>query len=165
MALTDAQYAALKADIAADPALTSQPNNPDGHFLIAREYNKQATPDFTVWRTAVTITEIGDSMVGTEVANLTTANVSRLQLIFAMSGDAIDPSKNDRRKFFDDIFSGTGGANTRAALLTLWKRLATRAEKLFANINGGDGSNATPARLRFEGELSYQDVEIARALP
>ena len=34
--------------------------------------------------------------------------------------------------FFDDVFSVAAGASTRAALLALWKRPATRLEKLFA---------------------------------
>lgn len=66
------------------------------------------------------------------------------------------------RAFFDDVFSGAGGTNTRAALLVLWKRLATRIEKLFAT---GTGSDAVPATLVFEGEVSVQDIIEARNLP
>jgi hypothetical protein len=49
--------------------------------------------------------------------------------------------------------------NTRAALLALWKRLATRGEKLYAT---GTGSDAVPGTLTFEGNISARDVEEAR---
>jgi hypothetical protein len=71
----------------------------------------------------------------------------------------VNPSLPDCRQFFDDIFSGAGGTNTRANLLALWKRLATRAEKLYAT---GTGSDPSPAVMVVEGAISYQDVMIAR---
>jgi hypothetical protein len=72
----------------------------------------------------------------------------------------VNPSLIDVRQMFDDIFSGAGGTNTRANLLALWKRLATRGEKIFAT---GTGSDPSPGTLTFEGNISYQDVEQARA--
>ena len=160
MALTPQQLTALKAAIAADPVLLAQPNNSDGDYAIASALNLAASPAFTVWKTYVPSTQVGDNMVGTEVAGLTTANISRLQLIIQMSEAGVNPSLVDRRQFFDDVFSGAGGALTRAKLLILWKRLATRAEKLFAT---GTGTDPSPATLVFEGSLSYQDVTAARA--
>ncbi len=58
------------------------------------------------------------------------------------AGAGVNPSLADRRQCFDDIFSGAGGATTRANLLALWKRLATFAQKLFST---GTGSDAVPA--------------------
>jgi hypothetical protein len=49
----------------------------------------------------------------------------------------------DRRNAFNDIFSGAGGATTRASLLALWKRLATNAQKLFSSGTGSDPAPAT----------------------
>ena len=159
MQLTQAQLAALKAAILADPTLNAFPNNSDGNFAIAAAFNLPASPSFTVWKTKVTATEVGDNIIGTELAGLTTANLSRLQTIVAFSEAGVNPSLVDRRAFFDDVFSGAGGTGTRAKLLILWKRLATRGEKLFAT---GTGSDAAPATLTFEGQLSYPDVETAR---
>lgn len=161
MALSPAQLLILKNNILADPALNSQPMTSDGAFAIASAYNMNAIPAFTVWKTNVSITEIGDNIVGTEIAGLSTLNTTRLQTVVVLSANGVNPSLPDRRAFFDDIFSGAGGALTRAKLLILWKRLATRAEKLFATWTGTD---AAPATMTFEGTLPYQEVEMARAL-
>jgi hypothetical protein len=160
--LTNAQLQTLKAAIIADGALNAQPNNSDGNFAIAVAMNQKASPDFTVWKTNVSIGEIGKKFNGTELAGLTTGNQSRLQTIAAFLSAGVNPSLIDNRAFFDDIFSGAGGTNTRANLLALWKRFATRIEKLFAT---GTGSDVSPATLTFEGTLSYQDVQTARDLP
>lgn len=157
--LTPAQQAIIKADILANPDLNSQPNNGDGASEIARLYNLAASPSFTVWRTLVSIKEVGDKFNGTELAGMTTANQTRLQTIALFSAGGINASLLDRRQMFDDIFSGAGGVTTRANLLILWKRLATRLEKLFAT---GTGSDASPATMTFEGGIGYQDILAAR---
>jgi hypothetical protein len=157
--MTPAQLATLKADIAADPTFSALPNNDDTAFYIASQYNIAAAPTFTVWKTSVPISQVGDAMDSTEVAGLTSGNVQRLQVIAQYSGGTVNPSLADRRAGFDDIFSGAGGAITRPKLLALWKRVATRAEKLFAT---GTGSDAVPAQLTFEGSISGNDVRQAR---
>lgn len=162
MALSPAQLATLKTSIAADPVLNAKPNNSDGAFDIAAAYNLAASPSFTVWKTKVLVAEVGDKFNGAELAGLTTANQSRLQTIAMYSAAGLNPSLADRRAAFDDIFSGAGGALTRANLLALWKRLATRGEKLYAT---GTGSDASPGTLVFEGQITGQDVESARNLP
>lgn len=160
--LTPAQLATLKAAILADPVLAVIPNTPDGAVAIADAMNLNAVPDFTVWKTRVTVTQIGDKINGTELAGLIQLNVTRLQAVAQLSPDGVNPSLLDRRQFFDDIFSGAGGATTRSQLLALWKRLATRAEKLYAT---GTGTNPSPATLTFEGGITLQDVQDARSLP
>lgn len=161
--MTTAQLAVLKADIVADSALNSQPNNPDGNTAIANVYNAVVvSPSFTVWKTNVGLTAIGNKFNGTELAGLTTGNQTRLQTIAQYSADGVNPSLADRRAFFDDVFSGAGGNITRPALLALWKRLATRGEKLFAT---GTGSDASPATMTFEGLIALEDVQAARQLP
>jgi hypothetical protein len=157
--LTNAQLGILKTAIASDPALAAQPMNSDGNFAIAVAMNILANPVFKVWKTLVTLPEVGDNTVATELAGLTSLNLTRLQTILMFSPGGLNPSLADRRDFFDDVYSGAGGAQTRAKLLALWKRSATRAEKLFAT---GTGSDAVPATLTFEGFLTYQDVELAR---
>ncbi len=159
MALTAAQLATMKADIINTPAFNTQPNNSDGAFAIAAAYNLPASPAWTVWKTNVPINEVGKKFNGTELAGLTTGNQQRLQTIAVYLATGVNPSLIDNRQFFDDIFSGAGGATTRANLLILWKRLATRAEKLYTT---GTGSDPSPATLTFEGSVSYQDVIDAR---
>lgn len=157
--LTPAQKTTLKADIIANPDLNSKPNNTDGAFDIAALYNLNATPSFTVWKTNVSIDDVGKKLNGTELAGLTTANNTRLQTIAIFLAGGVNPAVPDNRQFFDDVFSGAGGTNTRANLLVLWKRLASRVEKLYAT---GTGSDASPATMTFEGPISYQDVDQAR---
>lgn len=159
MALTTAQLATLKSAILADNTLNVFPNNGDGAFAIAAALNSTASPTFTVWKTLVAIDSVGQKFNGTELAGLTSANQSRLQTIAHYMVNGVNPSLVDVRQMFDDIFSGAGGTNTRANLLSLWKRFATRGEKLFAT---GTGSDASPGSLTFEGQISYQDVDTAR---
>lgn len=158
MALTTQQYAALKADILANAgtipagqpwtgsfagvAVSAVPNTTDGNVAVAGYYNQSASPSFTTWRKSVTIIEVGNSLNGTDLSGLTSLNHTRLQTVVMLSQAGVDASLADRRQFFDDIFSGTGGATTRAQLLVLWKRLATRTQKLFST---GTGSDASPA--------------------
>lgn len=157
--LTPPQQQTLKADIAANPDLNSQPHNSDGAFEIARLYNLDAAPIYTVWKTNVSINEVGKKFNGTELAGLTANNATRLQTIALYLAGGVNPSIPDNRQFFDDVFSGAGGTNTRANLLPLWKRLGSRVEKLYAT---GTGTDAAPATMTFEGPISYQDVEAAR---
>jgi hypothetical protein len=158
MPLTAAQQTTLRNAILADNELNALPQTQDGAFEIARRLNLNASPDFTVWKTAVSNEDIGNAMNGTEIAGLSSLNMQRLQVLSAYSNGTQNPSRADRRAAFDAAFSGAGGTITRAALLILWKRLATRLEKIFAT---GTGSNASPATLVVEGAISGQEVNDA----
>jgi hypothetical protein len=170
MPLTAAQLTTLKNDLAANAntvlingvatAINAVPRGPDNAWQIAAWYNGQAAPDFVVWKTNVAIGAVGDAINATELAGLTSLNTTRLQAIAQYAPGGINPSLPDRRQGFNDIFSGAGGVNTRANLLALWKRPATRVEKLLA---AGTGSDASPATLAFEGPLSAADVMNAWA--
>jgi hypothetical protein len=162
MSLTPAQLQTLKTAIAGDPTLSSQPMTSAGAASIANSMNANASPAFTVWKTNVAINAVGKAFNGTELGNLTSANQTRLQTIAIYLAGGVNPTLADNRAFFDDIFSGAGGAITRASLLTLWKRLATRGEKLYAT---GTGSDPSPATLVFEGNITSDDVQQARELP
>ena len=163
MALTSAQLTALKADIAADGTLNTIPNNDDGDYAIAAIYNTQASPDWTIWKKSVLIADVGTAIDAAEMAGLSTLNSTRLQTLAVFLSSGVNPSLVDHRAFFDDIFSGAGGTNTRPRLLVLWKRLASRAEKLFSTGTGSDASPATTASNIGEGfKLSQQDVRKAK---
>ena len=159
--MTSAQLATLEASIVANMntiptgypwtgsfaglQIKNVPNSGDGNVAVAGWYNLPASPNFTVWHKNVTITQIGDNIVGTELAGLSSLNNTRLQSVIQLSADGVNPSLSDRRAFFDDIFSGTGGVQTRAKLLILWKRLATNVQKLFSTGTGIDAAPATTA--------------------
>ena len=157
--MTPAQNILIKADILANADLNSQPNIADGAFEIARLYSLEAVPTWTVWKSNVPIGTVGKAFNGTELAGISATNQSRLQTIAHFLIDGVNPSLLDNRQFFDDVFSGAGGTNTRANLSSLWKRPANRLEKL---LSTGTGTSLSPATLSFEGTISYQDVQIAR---
>src|SRR4051812_1275614 len=129
--MTSGQLDILKAAILADPLLAALPQTDGTAQTIAAAFNQLAAPVFIVWKTLVSVTQIGDNIVATELAGLTTLNATRLQTIALFSTVGVNPSSADRRAFFDDVFSGAGGVLTRAKLLALWKRSATRGEKLY----------------------------------
>lgn len=179
MPLTTAQYQALKADILANAgtipagqpwtgpfggiAVRDVPNSGDGNVAVAGYYNQPAAPGWTTWRRNVALVEVANNLNGTDLSGLSSLNHTRLQTVVMLSQSGVDASLADRRQFFDDIFSGAGGVNTRANLLALWKRLATYAQKLFSTGTGSDASPATTAaNIGDSFALIGTDVETAR---
>ena len=160
MALTTAQKATLKAAILADPTLNAFPNTGDGNFDLAAFLSRTlATPTFTVWRTNVPVGEVGKTFNATDLAGLSSLNTTRLTNLALWLAAGVNPALPSVRQFFDDVFSGAGGTETRAALLILWKRAATLIEKILAT---GTGTDAVPATMGFEGTISATDVADAR---
>jgi hypothetical protein len=169
--LTPAQSATLKADILADSALAAQPMNADGHFAIAAAYNLAASPAFWVWRSLVPkgdfVNNVGPdgttfNWTGNGFITRSVGEQTAWREVFNGTS-AVNPSLANVRQAFADIFSGTGNAAAnRTHLLAIARRTATRAEKLFAV---GTGSTASPATMAFEGDIQFQDVELARNLP
>lgn len=158
MPLTSAQLQALKAEINADPVLASQPVNSDGAFFIAAELNKLAVPNFIVWRTDIPTRDIKKAVVWTEYIGRSQGE--REAFVLINSNGIVNAGDANVRQGFADIFSGPSGVNTRTNLLAIAKRSSTRAEKALAT---GTGSGASPATMGYEGAISYQDVERARA--
>lgn len=155
--LTTQQLATLKADILADPVLSAKPMNSDGAFDIAIAYNLAASPAFVVWKSSVEAKEVmQNGFVWTAVDALTVGK-ARIWDWLTRYG-TFNPSKANVRQGLQDCF-GAGSAMVTGITPHL-KRNATRAEKLFAT---GAGTDANPGTLVFEGTLSYQDVEQARA--
>ncbi len=156
MNLTTAQLQTLKTWLTANASGQTDE-------MAAALLNAVATgPNNVAWKTSVTIQAVGDKVNGSELAGLTSLNVTRLQVVIQLSPGGVNPSLADRRQFFDDIFSGAGGATTRASLLALWKRTATVGEKLFWT---GTGSDASPATLGPEGLVTVTNVSEARNQP
>ena len=160
--MTPAQLSALKADILADPILAAQPMTPDGAFAIADAYNLAAVPAFTVWRTSVSAEQVmANGFIWTAVDSLTVGK-ARIWDWLSLLG-ALDASQSNIRAGIDATWVGTqADLAVRAAVYVVCKRLATRAERLFAT---GTGTDAAPGTMAFEGILSVDDVQQARELP
>lgn len=150
--LSTAQMAAIKADIASDPVLGQLPNNGDTAIQIAAAYNTPVSPTYWVYKRPIPTSDVGDAINATEIAGLTTLNLQRLQAICGdLSGGTLNPANKDRRDALASIFSGSGGTITRPALDLLWRRAATRYEKVLAVASTGGvgtrGSTANPDTL------------------
>ena len=153
MHLTTQQRATLKAAIQADG--TANPFFVNGDLTGLADYlNAEASPAFIVWKSLVSWAQVGDKINSSELVGLTTGKLTQLQTLALISPSGINPSVLDRRDALDQIFSAASGAITRPALLALWKRSATRFEKIFAS---GTGSDAVPATLVLEGAISYTE--------
>lgn len=167
MALTAPQLAALKAAIDADPTLATKPLNSDGYFEIAQALNTElASPDFWVWRTAVSINEVmGNNFDWTRVDNMTVGE-SRIWEYMTQLG-TIDPSKANIRAGVNEAYKGTAQDNAmRLAIFGHCQKLATRGQRLFAIGAGATTNDAGvgPATMAVEA-VTTADVEQARALP
>lgn len=186
--LTAAQLTTLKANVlassdqittAAGPAcagfvgtaVNAVPNTPDANLCLAAVYSLNASPDFWVWRTAVTKNEFVTSVSvdGTTfnwVGNgfITRAAGEQVAWRELFNGnETVNPSLANVRQAFTDIFSGTGNAAAnRTHLATVARRRAKRGERLFTT---GTGSTGSPGLLVFEGDFRLQDIEAARNLP
>lgn len=158
MALTTAQLQALKTEILNDPVLTAQPQNSDGAFAIAAALNLLAAPAFIVWKTNVSTADVRAALVWSEYDALSVSKQNAFS--FLCSNGIVNAALTNVRQGISSIFSGPSQSGNLAALIAIAKRRATRAEKVLAT---GTGTDASPATMGFEGTLSYQDVEAARA--
>lgn len=158
--LTTAQLQAIKAEIAADPVLAAKPMNSDGAYDIAAALNVTAVPDFIVWKTAVSADEImRNGMDWTRVDNLTIGKARIWDWLTKLG--TFNAARVNIRAGIDATWIGTAAdLAVRATVYTHCKRAATRVEKLLAS---GTGTDAAPATMGYEGTISYQDVELARA--
>lgn len=168
MPLTSGQKTTLKAAIVADATLNAIPNTADGAFEVANQLDQLATPDYWVWRSAVSEAEIVsqasiDGTIWSWTAYIARSEPERdaWKRMFN-SVYSCNPSLANVRQAFADIFSGnTNNAPTqRTHLLAVGRRKATRVEKILAS---GSGTTASPSLMGFEGKLSYQDVLDARS--
>lgn len=167
MALTLEQLQAIRAAIDADPALSAQPQGPDGAFAIAESLNMPASPDFWVWRNSVPVNEImGNGFDWTLVDNLS-AGKARIWEWMTQLG-VINPAQANVRAGIIAAISGTGAAfpTMRTAVFAHCQRLATRFEKLLATglWTQSTDQGVGPGLAVVPGPISYTDVLAARAL-
>lgn len=162
MSLPETLYSALATAIANDPALAELAANYRDD-IIAEAFNVPSNPAFIVSRTSLSRHEIltGTSRANTTFAWAAGAYITRSQgerdafrEMFNDSG-TVNPGLASIKSAFADIFSGAGGAGNRAHIDSLSKRVATRAERLYAT---GVGSEVVPGTLVFEGDISSNDI-------
>jgi hypothetical protein len=158
--LTATQTATLKAAIAAETDATFVDyRNQGATGAMANWLNELTSPAWIVWRTNVPPAEYRDAITWTEVDALTTGSKFRIWEWLTMSMTApIDFSRLNVRQGLQDCWASN--TTTRANLLAIAKRTATKAEKLFST---GTGTTATPATLGWEGMLSADDIVRALA--
>jgi hypothetical protein len=152
MALTAPQKALILADINADPALSVLPINDDACFEIANIYNTD-TAAYFVWKSAVSVDDYKKAIVWTEVDGLTTGRARIWEWITGQMTEPYDASSVSVRAGLANAWAAN--TETRPLLIAASKRLSTRLEQLLAT---GVGSDASPANMGFEGDITYREI-------
>lgn len=184
MALTTQQTATLKAAINANPVWAAYPNTGDGWYDLARALNQEAAPAFWVWSTGA---DVGAVRAAVTWANLTPADAPdgtqqwanrslqcqgkqfNLQMLIPFTGSINGSDANLRAGLQDalqGVRSGSGGVAQDAgwgAVRNSLTRKAKYCEQILADTTAGNGSTrATAALLGYEGDVSAEDVRLAR---
>lgn len=173
--LTQAQLNALRVDLAQHPELNTTSD-------IVEHYNAVLNAAFKVWRTSAPTADLFDAITW---ANYTPQDLPDGTLLWQnralqcqgkqfnlqtmlVGRDIINPSKANIRAGLQDALtaipsggagvSKSGGWNNVALVL---QRSATEAERLCA-VGPGDGAQATPATLTFEGGITLDDASNMR---
>lgn len=154
MPLTTPQLQSLKAWV--DANLVNPTENTAQDAL-----NSASNPEFTVWKTSVTRREILENGFDwTRLDNLAVGKARVWTDIFAGRNEfdepSLNPSRLNVRTGIESVWVGTApDLAVRAAVYVHCKRVATTAEQVLAT---GTGSDAVPATMTFEGEVSLQDA-------
>lgn len=168
--LTPAQQVIVKADILASADLNVFPDSPDGAFGIRDLYALAASPDYWVYKTSLTKSDLTDrtSPDGTNFSysgpggyiSRSPGELSAWADLFT-TDSRCDPSLPQVRQAFADIFSGAGAfaVSNRTHIAAMFRRKANRLEKLLAT---GNGAAATPSTMNFEGTVSYAEIQEVR---
>lgn len=165
MALTPAQLATLKTDIAASE-FSALPNNSDTAFDIAVAYNKPHAQTFFVWRQSVNVLDImGNGFDWTRVDNMTVGKARIWQFMTALG--TINPAQANVRAGIQAAFTATADDAMRQAIYGHCQGQATRAQRLFATGAGTSTTNdgTGPATTALLSPLTADDVFAARSLP
>ena len=191
MPLTSAQLLALKTDIAANTntivtggqtvQIRFAPATPDANIDIANWYNQNNNPDYYVWKSTLTRSEVyhqtspdGTTWNWQTYTNQSVPEQGAWTQMFM--GDAGPIGNVNFRAGVLAIFSGAGAPTTqRNHVFSAGRRLCTRAEKLFAvavvnppantgnNTGNPRGSATNPDNLTFEGKITANEVDVARS--
>ncbi len=154
-AMTDAQLQTLAADIRAsnDPEVVAALSIRNDAALTT--LYRQPTA-FVVWRTSIPSAEYREAITWTEVDGLTNGRARIWEWMTENGTRHLDASKPGIRQGLADAFAAN--TTTRANLLAVAKRQASRAEALFVS---GAGTSGSPGLLGWEGPLQIGDVSDA----
>lgn len=161
--LTAAQKTVLKNHILNTPSLAAKANSGD-YEGVANELNANFSPDFWCWRTAVTKEEYCCNTSQDNTNWSWPAYIARSlqeqnawQEMFSTGMGAINPSLDNVRQGFLDIFSGSASnaPAQRTHCQSISRRKATVAEKLLAT---GTGTTASPGKFTFQGMINTHSI-------
>jgi hypothetical protein len=179
--LTTAQLATLKAAIDADGTLSAMPNFGDGPYDIAIALNQPSNPAWYVWKSSASVDEIFDAITWASLTPADAADGSatytnralvcqakQINLQLLLQGrQTLNATKLKIRQALTDALqnvpAGTGGANLDAGWTTVKQALYRQATRAEAILSTGTGTTGVPANLGYEGSISAQDVQQARA--
>jgi len=161
MTLTPSQAAALKAAIDSTPAWAAFPNSTDGHIDLAAVLNKQAAPDFYVWRTNVPVSQVlaavdqskytPQDVISDVVTDL--AVLTRMQIREIRS--------QTKLMLFQDYVLGQQAMNCAPGVVR--KGLLDAVSKVPAGLNGAEVTPGSPLATLF-GSLRRLATEGERVL-
>lgn len=166
--LTAAQQLTFRTNVKAQGGAIATAYTAKDTDAIAAAYNVAASPDFWIWRAAVTKDEYVNSTSVDSTTWSWTTYIGRSQgerdawrELFANAGQTVNPSLAQIRAAFTDIFSGAGGLAQRTHVLTVSRRKATLFSKLYA-VGAGDTTTpgVVPTAL-IDYQLSSQDAHDA----
>lgn len=167
MPLTSAQQATFRTAVKANQAVAAAYAAKDTD-AIAAAYNVVASPNYWIWRASVTKDEFVNSTSVDGTTFSWTAFINRSQgerdafgQIFMNAGQAVNPSLAPVQQAFTDIFSGAGGAATRAHMAAISRKLATIFAKLYAVGNGAAATPSTVPTELINYVLTSQDAHDA----
>lgn len=183
--LTSQQLATIKAYIDATPELAAKPLNSDGNFDIAQALNQLAAPAFVVWNEAAPLDAVQEavkwaSLTPTDAPDGTQTWGNRslacqgkqfnLQMILTRPSGTLRGDLVRVRDGLQDALSGVPSGISGAAVDAGWlgatgvrvalQRSAKVAEKVLAT---GTGTQGSPANLTFIGDITPDEVGLARA--
>lgn len=189
--LTVTQYQTLKTYILNDSVLNAYPNNEDGDYEIMLKLNEFAAPNFMVWNTETSATDIAnsvtwdkytpqdavptDTQLNVEIwrARAQSAQIKRdnLWALLDVTNGSVNASRANIRDGLRDstvgLRTGGGGAAVSAGgvngvnVLTACTRKARLVEKILTTGASTTGA-VTADVMGYVGEIQRQDVEVAR---
>lgn len=154
--LTETQLAVFKAAMFAetDPELVAHRTN-GSTPMIAWWYNQIATPEFTIWRNAVTKDDLYSNGFNWIAVDDVTEPKWRVWQEMFWDG-SMDPSKPNVRAGIAEVWKGNAAKlAVQSYVLDKCKRPATRVEKLFAT---GLGTAQSPADNTLDGDITEYDA-------
>lgn len=158
---TAAQRTTLKTFVTGDSTLMGFINT--GHpELAANSLNANASPDYFVWRTTVSVLEImSNGFDWVRVDNMTVGKARIWE--FMTSVGNLFPSQTNVRAGINEAFSGAANDAMRLAIFGHCQRKASVVEKVLATGGGATTSNAGvgPSTMGSEGPISVAELEQA----